>query len=111
MRSLFDQSSCPLRSAHTASHAALGPRRDQTHNRRVFTCAQGCVEIDHLQFWKSRELMQHFERRAGFQSAIAALHELNHFPIHQVDARDDHKRTGVPRAAKNFFKSPIVQVP
>jgi hypothetical protein len=45
------------------------------------------IQVDHLDFRKSREAAQHFERRVRFEDLLAALHKLDDFAVHQIDAR------------------------
>jgi len=80
-------------------------------SRAVFGVPDGGVEIDDLNLREGREFAQHLQRRVAFKGLVAALHKLDDFPVHQIDARQNHKRTGTPRAARNCLRSPTVYVP
>ena len=111
MRALIDQAAGAIGSADASADAAAGSGGEQFHQRAVFAVAHRGVEIDDLNLREGREFAQHLQRRVAFQGLIAALHKLDDFAVHQIDARQNHLRTGTPRAARNCFRSPTVYVP
>src|SRR5579871_437483 len=105
---LIDQPSRAVGSPHTAADSADSLRSDELDQGGIFTGAHGRVEIDHLDLREGGEFAQHFERRVAFEGFFAALNELDDLAVHEIDARNDHTRTWVPRAARYVFKSPTV---
>ena len=80
-------------------------RRQHPHQVVVRAAAHGGVEIDHLDLRKGGELAQHLVGAVAFQRLLAALDQLDHLAVHQVDAGNDHAvtRTGMPRLSSSSF--------
>ena len=108
VRALPDQRLRALDGAHAAAHARDGFRGQHAHDSVVRAAAHGGVEIDHLDFGKGGELAQHLVGGAALEGFLAALDQLHHFAVHQVDAGEDHvalagRLTGMPRLASSSF--------
>ena len=105
VRALLEQRLGAFDGAHAAADAADGLGGEHPHQFVIRAAADGGVEIDHLDLRESGELAQHFVRAIALQRLLAALDELHHLAVHQVDARDDHAatRTGMPRLSSSSF--------
>ena len=95
---LFDESLRALDRAHAAADARGGARGQHADQRIVGAAAHGGVEIDHLNFGEGGEAAQHLFGGIAFQGLFAALDQLHHLAVHQVDTGEDHDvtRTGMP---------------
>jgi hypothetical protein len=84
---------------------AHGFRGQHAHQIVVRAAAHGGIQIDHLDFGEGGELAQHLLGAIALQRLLAALDQLDHLAVHQVDAGDDHAvtRTGMPRLSSSSF--------
>src|SRR3989442_902449 len=78
----------------------------------VGAAAEGGVEVDDRHLAVEGEAARQIERvlRRG-EHALGAAPELHRAPPHQVDARNDHRRTTIPAASRRAFASPIDRRP
>src|SRR5579871_777845 len=95
---LLDQSTSALDRAHASTYPRGGFGRQHAYEIIVGAAAHGGIEVDHLNLRECGEAAQHLLGRIGLQSLLAALHQLDDFALHQVDAREDHAvfLTGTP---------------
>ena len=103
VRALLEQRARASTRAHAAADAAYGLRGQHAHQVVVRSAAHGGVEIDHLDFGEGGELAQHLVGAVAFERLLAALDQLDHFAVHQIDAGNDHAvtRTGMPRLSSS----------
>ena len=70
----------------------------------VRAAPHGGIEVDHLDLGEGGEAAQHLLRRIGFEGFLTALHQLHHFAVHEVYARENHASlTGMPRPSSSSF--------
>ena len=116
-RALLHECARPLDRAHAAPDAGRGPRRQHAYQAVVRAPTHGRVEIDHLDLGKRGELLQHGLGRIPLERLLAALDQLHHLAVHQVDAGNDHRHgspwvlTGIPRLASSSLSWFTVVVP
>src|SRR5665213_4585661 len=99
-----------LRSLHGADAAAgadYGLGGKHRHERAVGSAAHRGIEIYDLDLGKEGELREHGFGAVAFESFLAALHQLDHRSIHQIDTREDQLvfLTGMPARSRCSFRS------
>src|SRR5712691_1323626 len=110
VRALLDKRTRPLDGAYAAADPAYRTRRQQLDQIVIRPAAESGVKIDHLNLRKCGELFEHDQRGVAFERLFAALDELHHLAVHQIDAGENHPLflTGMPWRSSCSFRSDTV---
>src|SRR5207237_7945729 len=79
--------------------------------RGVRALAERGVEVDNGHFADDGKLFEALERIATIEHQLSAVPQLHGAPVHDVNARHDHGRTAMPRAAAYALMPPTVSPP